>query len=146
MRNSQQNFAVKIIKMNEMDHSRHEREERERLEAEQKELEERRYATGILMQHGITQAEGRIASRKAAFAHKASSNIITGIESMIAKHEYELAEFKHRLEELEMAEVGRLEKEIEKKEELFNNHGRDKDFFKAPDLHTTVRKIDRLTK
>jgi len=84
--------------MNEMDRSKHEREEREKLEAEKKEREERRYANNILMAHGISQASGRMASRRANFENKASSYVITGIESMIAKHEAELAEFKHRLE------------------------------------------------
>lgn len=42
-----------------------------------------------------------------------------------------------------MIEVGRIEAEIEKKEELFNNHGHDKNFFKAPKLRTSHRNTVR---
>lgn len=51
--------------MNEIDHSIRKREEQEAAEKEEREREERRYATGILMAHGISQAEGQIVSRKA---------------------------------------------------------------------------------
>ena len=71
---------------------------------------------------------------------------VHAVEGMIGKYEAELVEFRHRLHELEMAEVARIEAEIEKKEELFNNHGREKTFFKVPKLHThqrnTVRKAN----
>ena len=72
-------------------------------------MEERRYATDILMAHGITAAEGRIVSRKAQFEDLRATATISGIEKMIVKYEQELAEFKHRLEEMEMAEVARNE-------------------------------------
>ena len=62
---------------------------------------------------------------------------------MIGKYEAELVEFKHRLQELEMAELARIELEIEKKEELFNNHGHEKNFFNVPKLHTHHRKTVR---
>ena len=45
-----------------------------------------------------------------------------------------------------MAEVARIEKEIEKKEELFNNHGHEKGYFKVPQLHTHQRKATRKSR
>ena len=43
-----------------------------------------------------------------------------------------------------MSEVSRIEAEILKKEELFNNHGHEKGFFQAPHLHTHIRKKIRV--
>jgi len=45
-----------------------------------------------------------------------------------------------------MSEVERVEKEMNRKEELFNNHGHDKNFFKAPELHTKLRDNTRKKK
>ena len=98
------------------------------------------------MAHGISQAEGKIVSRKAKNEVDRLEMTVHAVEGMIEKYEAELVESKHRLQELEMAEVARIEAEIEKKEELFNNHGHDKNYFKAPKLHThhrnTVRKVN----
>lgn len=46
-------------------------------------MEERRYATGILMAHGISAAEGRIVSRKAQNEDLKATATISGIEKMI---------------------------------------------------------------
>ena len=139
-------FLTKVIKMNEIDHSIREREEKEAAEKEEREIEERKYATGILMAHGISQAEGRAVSRKAKWEQDRLEQTVQGVEKMIQKYEMELSEFKHRLQELEMAEVARIETEIEKKEELFNNHGHEKGYFKVPHLHTHQRKTVRKVK
>ena len=97
------------------------------------------------MAHGISQAEGQNISRKASNEVERLEQTVHAVENMVEKYEAELVEFKSRLEELEMAEVARIEAEIEKKEELFNNHGHEKSYFKVPKLHThqrnTVRKV-----
>ena len=103
------------------------------------------------MAHGISQAEGKMASRKAKFEGDRLEATLAGIEQMIEKYETELSEFRQRLHEMEMAEVARIEAEMSKKEELFNNHGHEKGYFKVPELHTktrsTVRKItESMTK
>ena len=72
--------------------------------------------------------------------------MISGVEGMIDNYQAELSEFKYRLEELEMSEVARIEKEIEKKEELFNNHGHEKSYFKVPGLHTANRQTTKQLK
>ena len=81
------------------------------------------------MAHGISQAEGRAISRKARRECERLERTVQDVDKMVVKHEAELAEFKMRLQELEMSEVSRIEAEILKKEELFNNHGHEKGFF-----------------
>ena len=108
-RSRKKSFMTKVIKMNSIDHSIREREEKEAAEKEKQEREERRYANGILMQHGITQAEGRIVSRKANQEFDKLEKTVHAVEGMIGKYEAELVEFKHRLQELEMAELARIE-------------------------------------
>lgn len=58
---------------------------------------------------------------------------------MIDRHVEEIEAFKVRLSELERTEIGRLDQEVQDKEELFNNHGKTKNFFNAPMLHTKKR-------
>ena len=83
-------FLTKVIKMNEIDHSIRERQERELAEKEVREQEERRYATGILMAHGISQAEGQAISRKAMWECERLERTVRGVDKMIVKYEAEL--------------------------------------------------------
>jgi len=55
------------------DRSVRELAEKEKADLEEQELQERRRAVNVLMNHGITQAKGLSVSRRAAFERKFSN-------------------------------------------------------------------------
>ena len=62
---------------------------------------------------------------------------------MIKGYEQEIKGYKFRIRQLEAAEIKRISKEVEYKEELANNHGKPKSYFKVPALFTRVRSSSR---
>jgi hypothetical protein len=95
------------------------------------------------MNHGITQAKSLAVSRKAGFERKLSNQSIHCVNELIKNYEREIKEYKFRIQKLEAAEIKRLSKEVEYKEELANNHGKPKSYFKVPALFTRVRSSSR---
>ena len=95
------------------------------------------------MNHGITQAKGLSVSRRAAFERKLSNQSIQNVTDMIKNYEREIKGYKYRINQLEQAEIKRIGKEVEYKEELANNHGKPKNYFKVPALFTRVRSSSR---
>lgn len=65
---------------------------------------------------------------------------------MVEKYQQELSQWKIRMVKLEQAEVNRLAKENAYAEELYNNHGKPKTYFKVPKLATRVRSNSRRFK
>lgn len=70
-----------------------------------REAEERRIATNILMQHGITASTSMQVSRKAAIEKNASAHSISNVNQMIESYQKELEGYRYRLLEMEKSEV-----------------------------------------
>lgn len=60
------------------------------------------------MNHGITQAKGLFVSRRAAFERKQSNQSIQNVTDMIKNYEKEIKGYKHRIYQLEQAEIKRI--------------------------------------
>ena len=98
-------FTVRIIK--EYNHNGTEKQRllKEKEEQELREAEERRIATNILMQHGITASTSMQVSRKAAIEKNASAHSISNVNQMIESYQKELEGYRYRLLEMEKSEV-----------------------------------------
>jgi len=95
------------------------------------------------MDHGVTAAQSRAASKRASEVESRSSRSISAVKEMIDDYETEVEAFKGRIAVMQMAEVERLQKEIAYREELAANHGKPKSFWKVPALNTLKRRHDR---
>jgi len=95
------------------------------------------------MEHGITQSTGLQVVRRAAFEKKMSTQSMCGAEALISGYAREIAGYKYRMQRMEQDEIERLAKESRYREELADNHGKPKDYFKVPGLATRVRSFSR---
>lgn len=64
-------------------------------------LEERRYVTGVLMDHGVSASVGKNLSKRASLVRKQSHQSIASVSHMISAYERELEEYRLRLLEME---------------------------------------------
>ena len=87
----------------------------------------------------MTAANGYRVSMHARTARNRSAKSIASVKSMVDGYDKEVKESKKRISLLEVAEVERLCKEINYREELLQNSGKPKSYFKVPDLQASLR-------
>ena len=73
--------------------------------------EQRKLATNILMEHGITASSSLQVSRRANFENKLSSRSVQRVNEMIDNYKRELEEYRLRLLQMENVEIQRMGKE-----------------------------------
>lgn len=139
----QKTFKVKVLKSYVYDPTEKQRQDEERRLKEEEELAERRRVVQVLMEHGVSACNSLIASKRAAKERKLSSQSIAEIKELIRRFESEQESFTKNMREMEQAELERLYREALFKEELANNHGKPKSYFKVPNLSTASRRSSR---
>ena len=75
-------------------------------------------------------------ARRASKLNKNITASLKQVQETVANYENEILEIKKRLAVLEAAEWEQDQKELLKVEEHAMNHGRDKSYFKVPNLST----------
>lgn len=98
------------------------------------------------MDHGVTASTSLQVSRRAAFSRKMTSQSIQDVGELVQSYKQEVDGYNLRIKRLEAAEVERLAKEAAYREELWNNHGKPKSYFKAPKFALAVRSNSRRIK
>ncbi len=145
-------FQVKILReRKEQDPDKDAKDKQAELELQAKieaEEQERIATNKILMHHGVTASQSLQVSRRAAFQKKMSTQSIQDVGELIQSYNEEERNYRFRMNKLEQAEIQRLAKETAYKEELWNNHGKPKSYFKAPQfaLASRVRSNSRRFK
>lgn len=93
----------------------------------------------ILMDHGVTAAQGTQASQLARTARNSSAKSLHSVRSMVDGYHSEVKQHKERIVKMELTELDRLCEEIRMKEELIANSGKPKSYFKVPDFTQKAR-------
>mmetsp|Transcript_31644 Transcript_31644/g.41912 ORF Transcript_31644/g.41912 Transcript_31644/m.41912 type:complete len:252 (+) Transcript_31644:665-1420(+) len=134
-------FQVKVIKDRAyIDEEEIERKLKEGKEAEERERQAREVVVHILMEHGVTSAHASQASYQANQTVRMMQNTVTKNKQLIREYEQELLSHRQRLAVMEQTELTRMADVLVDKEEKAANHGKSKNFFKAPALSTSRRK------
>ena len=88
------------------------------------------------MDHGVTAAHSREISNRAREVSNRSSRSISAVRQVLDEYDQEMEAHKDRIAIMEIAEVHRLQQELAYQEELANNHGKPKDWWKVPAFQT----------